>query len=102
MSDQIANSFGAKINLQLPQSNQHQTFLVKSAVSQVNLIALISSYGGQILINGRAWVIAQLLFQQAMELRKRPEVAFVGGITLDPQRFTVFSKSLANLQGSSS
>lgn len=102
MSDQIVNSFGAKINLQLPQSNQPQTFLVKSAVPQVNLIALISSYGGQILINGRVWVIAQLLFQQAMELRKRPEIAFVGGVTLEPQRFTTFSQSLENSQGSSS
>jgi hypothetical protein len=101
MIDKVANSFGAKINLQIPQSNQHQTFLVKSAYSQVNLPALISSQGGQILIDGRVWVIAQLMFHQAMELRKLREIAFVGGITLDPQRFTAFSQPLENSQGSS-
>ena len=102
MIDPVANSFGAKISLQLPQSNQHQTFLVKSADPRVNLPTLISSRGGQILIDGKVWVIAQLVFHQAMELRKLREIAFVGGVTLDPQRFGAFSQSIKNSQGSSS
>jgi hypothetical protein len=88
----IEESFGAEIKLTLPESNQRQLFLIRSSSPDVDLPALMRPRGGRIVLNGGAWIIAELGFDEATELRKMNGIAFVGGISLDPQRFAAFSK----------
>jgi hypothetical protein len=101
MKETMASKFGAKIDLNLPQSDQKQLFMVRASSAKINLTSLILSHKGQVIVGGNTWAIAQLVFSDAMELRKLREIAFIGGISVDPQRFVVFSEALKS-QGSSS
>jgi hypothetical protein len=85
-------SFGAEIKVTLPQSDQPQLFLVVFSSPNIRPAALIRAHQGQIVLDGGAWMIAELGFDEAMGLRNAKGIAFVGGISLDPQRFAAFSK----------
>lgn len=92
MEPRLGDSFGAKVKLTFPESNEGQFFWVKSSSPDINLAALTRSHGGRVVLEGRDWVIVELGFNEAMELRKLQGVILVGGVSLDPQRFAAFGK----------
>lgn len=92
MDQGISKSFGAKVKLSLPESDRRQLFFVKSSSSSVDLPALVRRRGGRVVLQGRAWAMAELGFREATELRKASGIAAVGGVSLDPERFAAFSK----------
>jgi len=88
----IEKSFGAEVKVTLPHSEQRQLFLVIFTSQEVGPAGIIRAHGGRIVLDGGAWMIAELAFNVATSLRQAGEVVFLGGISLDPQRFATFSK----------
>jgi hypothetical protein len=88
----IDKAFGAEIKVALPESNRRQLFFVGSSSFGVDLSALVRPRGGRVVLEGETWAIAELGLNEAMALQKTEDVAFVGGISLDPQRFAAFGK----------
>ena len=88
----IQESFGAEVNVTLPHPEQRQLFLVIFSSLEVGPAAMIRAHGGRIVLDGGAWLIAELAFNVATKLRSASEVVFIGGISLDPERFAAFSR----------
>ena len=45
---------------------------------------MTQAHGGRIVLDGGAWIIAELAYNVATSLRNATEVVFLGGISLDP------------------
>ncbi|CAN5173062.1 hypothetical protein BH24ACT19_BH24ACT19_14000 [soil metagenome] len=88
----IDKSFGAKVDLAFPESDQRQLFLIKFSSSDIRPAALARFHGGQIVLEGRNWAIVELGFNEAMGVRGTREVALVGGISLTAERFATFGR----------
>ena len=88
----VQDSYGAEVELTLPHPEQRQLFVVVFTSREVGPAAIIRAHGGRIVIDGGAWVIAELGFNVATSLRSAGEVVFVGGVSVDPQRFAAFGK----------
>lgn len=88
----VQDSFGADVKLTLPHPEQRQLFVVVFASREVGPAAIIRAHGGRIILDGGAWMIAELGFNVATSLRSAGEVVFVGGVSVDPQRFAAFGK----------
>jgi hypothetical protein len=88
----IDTAYGAEIQVALPGSDQRQLFFVGSSSSGADLSALVRPRGGRVVLEGETWAIAELSFDEAMALRKIEGVTFVGGVSLDPERFAAFGK----------
>ena len=86
----VQDSFGADVKLTLPE--QRQLLVVVFASREVGPAAIIRAHGGRIVIDGGAWVVAELDFNVATSLRSAREVVFVGGVSVDPQRLAAFGK----------
>ena len=86
----VQDSFGADVKLTLPE--QRQLFVVVFASREVGPAAIIRAHGGRIVVDGGAWVVAELGFNVATSLRSAQEVVFVGGVSVDPQRLAAFGK----------
>ena len=92
METDIADRFGATVNVQATASDQRQFFLVISASSGINLTVLAPSHGGRVVLNGRNWIVAELGFNDATALSRSPGVALVGGVSIDSQKLAAFGK----------
>lgn len=85
--------FGAEVKLTLPELDRRQLFLIVFCSPDFRPTALIRARQGRIVLEGGAsWMVAELGFHEARGLRNVKGIAFVGGISLDPERFEAFSK----------
>ena len=88
----IEKSFGAEVKVTLPDPEQRQLFMVVFSSLEVGPAAVVRAHGGRIVLDGGAWIIAELAFNVATSLRNSTDIVFLGGISLDPERFATFSR----------
>lgn len=98
MTNNIARSFGAEVNIALPDANQAHLFLIKSSQPLTYPTRLVQARGGKVLIQGSVWIIAQLSYGLGMGLKQEPGITFVGSVFLEPEKFLAFQRLYANAQ----
>ena len=72
MTNDIARSFGAEVNLALPDSDQQHLFLIKSSRPISYALGLVNRRGGGVMIQSKTWIVAQLPYELGMGLKQEP------------------------------
>lgn len=98
MTNDIARSFGAEVNLALPDSDQQHLFLIKSSRPITYALGLVNRLGGRVTIQSSAWIVAQLPYELGMGLKQEPGITFVGSVFLEPEKFLAFQRLYGNSQ----
>ncbi|MGB2924481.1 MAG: hypothetical protein WBB82_04215 [Limnothrix sp.] len=98
MTNNILNSFGAEVNIALPNADQDHLFLIKSSQPLSYPTRLVQASGGKVLVQGVTWIIAQTTYGFGMGLKQEPGITFVGSVFLEPEKFLAFQRLYANSQ----
>jgi hypothetical protein len=86
----MANAFGANIKMSLPGQGM---YLVTG--NDISPAALVRQYTGKVIMQFTEHKLLALLPTTAyMDLRSRREIAFIGPVTIDQERFAHFAASL--------
>jgi hypothetical protein len=86
----MAKAFGANIKMSLPGQGM---YLVSGR--NISPVALVRQYTGKVILQFTEHKLLALLPTAAYtDLRSRREIAFIGPVTIDQERFTHFAASL--------
>ena len=92
-----ARAFGATINL---KTSDQGLFLVTGYGP--SLIPLVKSAGGEVVLRlSDTRVLASMRFKTYLAFRQNPEIAFIGPVSIDRERFARFMALLAQSRASS-
>lgn len=86
--------FGAEVRVRHDESGDRQLFLVRGASVAVPIAGYVRSRGGNVVIEGANWLLADMALPQAQALRREAGVLAVGGVHVDAERFARFQKLL--------
>ncbi len=85
--------FGAKVMATQSAAAGTQLFLIR-VNEGVRLASLLAGLGGKTLMAGPNWVVAEMVFSQAMALRGTRGVFMAGGVSMDSERISQLRKML--------
>ncbi len=86
--------FGAEVRVRHSEGGDRQLFLVRGASVAVPIAGYVRSRGGNVVMEGANWLLAEMAVPQAQALRREAGILAVGGVHVDPERFTQFQKLL--------
>jgi len=91
-NSEIARAFGANVNMTWETNG---LYLVKGRAGSP--ASLVRSSGGKVAVEmGAGTVLAALPFASYLAFREHAEVAFIGPVSVDPQRFEQFLRMMSH------
>lgn len=94
MESQVARQFGATIRLERGNSTDRQLFIIRFRLPGDPVPGFVRAKGGRIVLGGRAWMLAEIAYSQAMSLQRAPGIISVRGVSIDPKRLELFRRAV--------